>query len=59
MNFNELQQQVQRQKAAEEAVSRYQKEVRILQLQSLAEMVTTREEAQRCLAEAALLQAIL
>ena len=59
MNFDELQQQVQRQKAAEESVSRYQKEVRIAQLYQLAELVTTREEAQRCLAEAALLRATL
>ena len=59
MDFNELQNQVSRQSNAEKAVDRYQKEVRILQLQSLAEMVTTREEAQRCLVEAALLRATL
>lgn len=59
MNFNELQQQVQRQKAAEDAVSRYQKEARIAQLQGLAKLVATHEEAQRCLAEAALLRATI
>ena len=59
MDFNELQQQVQRQSAAERAVTRYQKEVRIEQLQNLAKLVTTHEEAQRYLAEAALLSATL
>ena len=41
------------------AMDRYQKEARLLQLQSLAELAVNREEAQRYLAEAALLRAIL
>ena len=40
-------------------MSRYQREVRVLQLQGLAQLALNREEAQRCLAEAALLRATL
>ena len=41
------------------AMDRYQKEARLMQLQGLAQMAVNREEAQRYLAEAALLRATL
>ena len=43
---------------AEEAITRYQLEVRKAQLLALAELVVTREEAQRILAEATMLDAL-
>jgi len=44
-------------RGALKAMDRYQKEARLMQLQGLAQMAVNREEAQRCLAEAALLRA--
>ena len=41
------------------AMDRYQREARMLQLQGLAQLAANREEAQRYLAEAAMLRAIL
>lgn len=41
------------------AVRRYQAEARLLQLQGLTQLAINREEAQRYLAEAAMLRAIL
>ena len=59
MDFNNLYARINDQSNAEQSVDRYQKEVRILQLQGLAELVVSREEAQRILAEAALLRATI
>ena len=59
MDFNNLYTRINRQRNAEESIDRYQKEARILQLRSLAELAVNREEAQRILAEVALLSATL
>ena len=48
-----------RQEQAQANIERYQKEVRMVQLQNLAAQAHTRHEAQRHLAEYALLQATL
>ena len=59
MDFNNLYARINDQRNAEQSIDRYQKEVRILQLQGLAELAVSREEAQRILAEAALLRATI
>ena len=43
---------------AQRAIEQYQMETRRMQLLAMAEMALTREEAQRCLAEAAMLGAL-
>lgn len=59
MDFNNLYARINGQRNAEQSIDRYQKEARILQLQGLAELAVNREEAQRILAEAALLRATI
>lgn len=59
MDFNNLYTRINDQRNAEQSIDRSQKEARILQLQGLAELAVSREEAQRILAEAALLRATI